>query len=241
MLIKAIKIHVVTIKANPLIATNPPSLLMTILAKMHLPKNHHCIIPMTTQSDTSLPCPCNQCSDCKETCSIKWANCKMNNPTTSIQTAKDFCALSQDSHRPKSYKLQSQLATSLICHHIAILSLTPPTTSTLLGAPPNIISALTDALPAMIPIMMIVAIDIFQAHTTITFMLAIMTFRPLLSIRLAILTILNHFLNQSKKIQIVCLVTVPSICKGTLIQTQTPIILFILMAMDIVKNPRQLT
>ncbi len=51
--------------------------------------------------DASLPQMYNQCGVCKDTCTIEWTDCKMHNPATGTQMAKDFNKLFKNAKSPK--------------------------------------------------------------------------------------------------------------------------------------------
>ncbi len=72
------------------------------------------------------------------------------------------------------------LATNPICHHVAIIILTPPTTLPIVNAPHSIVptlpAALVVALAVMIATTMIVATNTLPVHTMTATLLATMVF-----------------------------------------------------------------
>ncbi len=94
------------IAAKPCIAIRPPSLLVIInLIQLLLP-TPLLVISMTNPGIAIAPTRhmmtvCNQCSFCNDTDTIEWAGCKMHNPATGAQTAKDCDALEKAA---KSFK-----------------------------------------------------------------------------------------------------------------------------------------
>ncbi len=82
------------------------------------PANHNCTCS-NPPYDANLPCVCNQCGFCKDTCTIEWAVCKMQSPATGTQTAKDHDALPNTANPPKpcAPPASSGLQSDLPPHH----------------------------------------------------------------------------------------------------------------------------
>ncbi len=225
-------------RGKPLVVTKPLSLLVIVVVILCLPPTHlHIKRPCNRscsvhQHAASLPHPCNQCSFFNETCAIEWVECKMPNPATGSQIAKDVDTLHKTANPTKS-------ATNLIHHHIAIVILIPSIMLTIVNTPQGIVYALTATPAAVITMTMTVATGTLPSHAMAVTMLAIMTFWPMPSIRLMIWDKNQLSMIPAFALMFCYILMILTIWNGTPIQPKIPITPFIFTEMVTVKIPEQ--
>ncbi len=200
--------------------------------------NQPCNLSCSSQHlDASLSWVHNQCGFCKVTCTINWTDCKMHNPTTSIQMDQDFNKLH------KKTKLCSPVHLLLCpliipaCHRIASVTFPLPTMLTTITA--TLAAALAVICAAMTFTIMISAVSDHHALALTAIILSTIMSIPLGS---SILTSrdVNLWACQFNFLKFCHILTALITLPGTLTQMKILPIPFKLTAMDIVKTTSQL-